>query len=57
MMNIGLIKKMVQLQVFGYVDAQNSFGAMIRSNFVLKYDCVAQKEISIEFDGKVYQYQ
>lgn len=43
--------------VFGYVDAQNSFGAMIRSNFVLKYDCVAQKEISIEFDGKVYQYQ
>ncbi|MBR0319371.1 MAG: zinc ribbon domain-containing protein [Spirochaetia bacterium] len=42
---------------YGFVDSQNSFGAKIRSNFVLKYDCVAKKAISIEIDGQVFTFK
>lgn len=41
----------------GYVDSQNGFGAMIRTNYVLTYDCVKQKAISINVDGKKFNYE
>ena len=40
----------------GYVDAQNSFGAMIRSTYLLTYDCVKNKAISLNVDGKIYKF-
>lgn len=39
-------------KVVGYVDAQNSFGATLRSYFVVEYDMDKHKVISLEFDGK-----
>ena len=41
----------------GYVYSQNGFGAMIRTNYVLTYDCVKQKAISINVDGTKYNYE
>lgn len=41
----------------GYVDSQNGFGAMIRSNYILTYDCVNQKAISMNIDGQKYDFK
>lgn len=41
----------------GYVDSQNGFGAMVRTNYILTYDCVKQKAVSINVDGTKYNYE
>lgn len=40
----------------GYVDAQNSFGAIIRSNFLLTYDAVKKVPVSLIFDGTKFTF-
>lgn len=40
----------------GYVDAQNSFGAIIRSNFLLTYDAVKKVLVSLVFDGTKFTF-
>lgn len=41
----------------GYVDAQNSFGAMLRSNYMLTYNCVTQRPVSLNVDGQQYDFK
>ena len=41
----------------GYVDSQNGFGAMVRTNYILTYDCVNQKPISMNIDGEKFNFQ
>ena len=41
--------------VSSYVDAQNSFGAMIRSPFVVKIDVKKNAVIYVNLDGQIYQ--
>ncbi|WP_289088255.1 hypothetical protein [uncultured Veillonella sp.] len=38
--------------ITGYVDAQNSFGAMIRSYFTAEYDMKQEKMLHLTFDGR-----
>ena len=40
--------------VSSYVDAQNSFGAVLRSNFIAQYRMSDGQGIYLEFDGEVY---
>ncbi len=40
----------------GFVDSENSFGAMTRTYFTLKYNCVTKKAISINIDGTTYDF-
>ena len=41
----------------GFVDSQNGFGAMIRTNYLLTYDCIKQKAISLNIDGETYKFE
>ena len=41
--------------VSSYVDAQNAFGAMIRSPFIVKIDVKKNAVIYINLDGQIYQ--
>ncbi|MCQ2602052.1 MAG: hypothetical protein MJ184_11895 [Treponema sp.] len=41
----------------GYVDSQNGFGAMVRTNYLLTYDCVKHKAISLNINGKTYKFE
>ena len=41
----------------GFVDSENSFGAMIRTNYALKYNCVTKQPISINVDGTNYDFK
>lgn len=36
----------------GYVDSQNSFGATVRTNYMLTYDIVQDKPVEINIDGE-----
>lgn len=40
------------ITVSSYVDAQNSFGAMIRSNFTVQFDTSTDTVVSLVFDGE-----
>lgn len=42
------------ITISSYVDAQNSFGAMIRSNFIAQFRISDGHGIYLEFDGQVY---
>ena len=40
----------------GFVDAQNSFGAMIRTDYLLTYDCVNKKPLTLKVNDAVYTF-
>ncbi len=40
------------ITVSSYVDSQNSFGAMIRSNFTIQFDTSTDTVVSLVFDGE-----
>lgn len=40
----------------GFVDSENSFGAMTRTYYTLTYNCVTKKAVSINIDGTSYDF-